>query len=100
MDERFFFKVYLNALENALKNDHHNYGYLVKSPDFYMDSETMHEIDRFIEEALPNREFIDFVEEYFDAKSHNFPDVGKMDIDDARKYIIDEIGKLKMKYAL
>lgn len=100
MNKREFFHIYLEALEEALENDHHNYGYLVWSPDFYMEPETVQQIEAFIEKELADDDFINFVEYYFDAKSHNFPDVGKVNIEDARRYIIEEIARIRAEYAL
>jgi len=100
MNKREFFSIYLDALEKALDNDHHNYGFLVWSPEYYMESETVASIDKFIEDELPDDSFLDFVAYYFDAKSHNFPDVGDISIEGARSYIIDEMARLRREYSL
>jgi len=65
-----------------------------------MDSDTMHQVEKFIEDELPDNDFINFVEEYFDAKSHNFPDMHGMSVEDARTYIVNEIKKIRVEYAL
>lgn len=100
MDRREFFSMYLPALEIALENDHINYGFLVMCPDFYVDREVSNQMDRFIEEELLDDHFVNFVAYYFDAMSHNFPDVGKVSIEEGRAYIFEEMKRLRTEYNL
>lgn len=100
MDRQQFFRIYLKALKVALENDHIDHGYLVKGPDWYMDEGIVADMDAFMEQELADDDFVNLVEYYFDAMSHNLPDVGRLSVEDARVYIIEEMTRIKAEYKL
>jgi hypothetical protein len=100
MEKREFYNIYFAGLKKALENDHINYGYHVHAPDYYIDKDIVRIVYSFMENKMAEDNFINFVEEYFDAKSHNFPDVGNVDIDTAKCMILNEMEQIKAEYYL
>lgn len=100
MDIRQFYSIYLPVLTRALQEDDKNYGFSVSSPESYLDEDKVSEIELFIDNELANNEFINMVDEYFDAKSHYFKKMNGVDVDTIKDQIIEGIGKLKLIYSL
>lgn len=98
MEKKDFYKLYLPALELALNNDSINYGFYVKSPEDYLDNEIAIKLINYLEKN--EDDFTEKVAYYFDAKSHNFPSIQNVDINDYRKDIIKEISEIKKKFLL
>lgn len=88
-----FYKIYLPALEKALQNDEVNEGFYVKSPEDYINPESIEEVTRYLEEN--EDEFLEKVAYYFDAKSHNFPSIQGVDIEVYKEQLKSYISKLK-----
>ena len=100
MSNKDFLKIYIPALELALKNDHKNYGYCVNGPEYFIESNCQMEIDNFIESVTSTEfyTFLNMVGYYFDAISHNFPSIQGIEINDYKEKIIIEKDKLKELY--
>jgi len=98
MEKKDFYKIYIPALELALNNDSINYGFYVKSPEDYLDDQ----IAKQLTEYLENNEdyFTEKVAYYFDARSHNFPSIQNINIDDYKNDLISEIFEIKKKFSL
>jgi hypothetical protein len=92
MDKQALVNSFLMALEEALANDHINHGFLVKSPDWYLDAEVSNKIESYYdsEENRAFNKFFDLVEYYFDAKSHNFPELNGVSLDLVKEMIIKQ----------
>jgi hypothetical protein len=99
MDDKTFFRYYIPALEKALSEDDINGGY-GKGPDWYypQDNEIYRAMDNFEDANLDKFPILDMVEGYFDSRSHNFPDVGNISVDECRDRIVEEMKKLTAKY--
>lgn len=98
MDDKTFFSYYIPALKKALSEDHINYGFLVKSPDWFYSEEISDIIDDYEDTIYKKYPILDIVYAYFDSLSHNFPDVGNMSIEECREYIVREMDKLSKKF--
>lgn len=83
-----FYKIYLPALEKAFQNDDINEGFYVKGPEEYIDSIFLDDVTQYVEKN--EDEFLEKVAYYFDAKSHYFPSIEKVDVDVYKKELIDE----------
>lgn len=95
MEKEFFFSIYLTALDSAINNDNINYGYQVRTLDWYIDDDKIrNEVDLFEQENYENyKEIFESVAFYFDAKSHYFKTINGIEIDTYRiklKQLIDE----------
>ena len=101
MNNKDFYKLYLKALEIALSQDHINYGFHTKGPDFFIEDNHLSKVDNYINlRCDDNMNFIDSVGYYFDAKSHNFSNIQGVDINIYRLHIVEGIKDLKLKYGL
>jgi len=103
MDKITFLNFYLKALDEALDNDHINYGFQVKGPDWYYPHQDESVLEAIIKyENMHYDEFplLNMVDLYFDSKSHYFPDVGDVDIDSYRNLIIKEMDRIAQKYGI
>lgn len=100
MNNEIFFKYYLPSLKKALSEDHINYGFHVKDPSWFYPKDKIlnKEITDFEDSHYQEFPILEIVAYYFDSKSHHFPDVGKMNIDECRKYIIKEMNLLAQIY--
>jgi len=99
MTENTFFKLYLPAVEEAIKNDNQNSGYYVKLPIDYVDEKYLKEADLFIDSHYESHKiFFDLISIYFDAKSHYFTEVQGQSIDSYRNKLIEYIDTLKNQY--
>lgn len=98
MDIRYFYEIYIPALELALEEDHINNGFHVKGPEDFLDKNTAFNIDLFLEKN--EDKFTEKVAYYFDAKSHNFPSIEGIDIDEYRLNILRQIREIKDKFKL
>ncbi|MBP2615675.1 hypothetical protein [Chryseobacterium jejuense] len=96
MKTQDFYKIYLPAIEKALQNDEVNEGFYVKSPEDYIDPESIEEVIRYLEEK--EDAFLEKVAYYFDAKSHNFPSIQGVEITIYKKQLVEWILKLKKEY--
>ena len=100
MENRNFYKTYIPALEKALLNDNINDGFNVWGPDFYL-GDDLEEVESYIERRNGDYvDFIDMVGYYFDAKSHNFPNIQGINIDIYKDNIIHIISDIKLQYNL
>jgi hypothetical protein len=92
MGKQELLKTYMIALLEAINNDHINYGYLVKSPEWYLTLNTENEIENYYNSKLDKEfnEFHDLVAYYFDAKSHNFPDLQGIPLELVREKILTQ----------
>lgn len=92
MDKQALVNLYLKALEEALANDHINHGFLVKSPDCFLNVEISNKIELYYDtkEDKAFNKFYDLVAYYFDAKSHNFPDLNGVSLDLVKEMIIKQ----------
>jgi len=95
-----FLNIYIPALELALANDFINYGYHVKGPEDYIDEKYLFQAENFIKNDSTYKTFFDSVGYYFDAKSHNFPKVGVVDIAIVREELVKQIHDLKTKFGV
>lgn len=98
MEAREFYIIYLKALEEALANDHINYGFLVKAPDFYIEEEYLILAENFIDGRTEGVDFLDRVGYYFDAVSHNFPSINNIPIEKYRQSILSQMQEIKAIY--
>ncbi|SIR54484.1 hypothetical protein SAMN05880573_12634 [Chryseobacterium sp. RU33C] len=98
MEKKEFYKLYIPALELALKNDSVNYGFYVKSPEDYLDDKTARQIIDYLDDN--EDDFTERVSYYFDAKSHNFPSIQNIDIDEYKKDLIEKISKIKKDFLI
>lgn len=80
METKDFYKIYIPALEKALENDSINAGFYVKPPEDYLGSELAKQVVEYLEEKEDS--FTEKVAYYFDAKSHHFPSIQNINIDD------------------
>ena len=97
-----FYSIYIPALEKALESDDVNYGFYVKDPSDYIQcsSDELKEIEIFLDKISGENNFLDKVAYYFDAKSHNFPNIQGIEIEDYKEIIKKEIIALKKEYNL
>ncbi len=97
-----FYKKYIPALEIALSNDDLNTGYNVYDPSFYLDLsfEEQMEFDLFVDKLSGKNVFLDMVSYYFDAKSHNFPNIQGVDLNEYKRDIIERMNDLKLLYGI
>jgi len=97
-----FYSLYIPALEKALVKDNINYGYYVKDATDYIvcNSDQLKEIEMFVDKSSGKNNFLDKVAYYFDAKSHNFPNIQGIEIEAYKKDIEEEIIAIKKKYDL
>ncbi|BAP30345.1 uncharacterized protein CHSO_1308 [Chryseobacterium sp. StRB126] len=93
MNSQEFYKIYLHALEKALENDEINHGFYVKEPEEYIDPVFLDEVTQYLEEN--EDAFLEKVAYYFDAKSHYFPSINRIDIDIYKKELLVDISKMK-----
>jgi hypothetical protein len=100
MDIRQFYSIYLPALNKALQEDYKNYGFCVYSPEYYVGEDKLVEIESFIDNELANNKFVNMVDEYFDAKSHNFKKMDGVDLDTIKDEIVKRMGELQRMYSL
>lgn len=100
MDDKLFFSYYLPALKQALSEDEVDYGFLVKDPSWFYPIELTEILDTYEDKIYKTYRLLDNVYGYFDSKSHNFPDVGKMDISTCREKIIEEMNVLAKKFGI
>jgi hypothetical protein len=102
MELNVFYNKYITALEKALELDHIDHGFLVKDPVFYIDGTIaeLQEFDVFLDEVAGKNRFLDKVAYYFDAKSHNFPDIQGKNIEIYKQDIIEDIKLIKKMYSL
>lgn len=98
MDNHDFFTLYLPALEEALNNDEKNFGFLVKGPDYYIDNMYINDIYMFIDRNTDYFNIFNMAGFYFDAKSHNFPDVGVLTTLQYKEILKKEMFRLKSIY--
>lgn len=102
MDDKSFFTYYLPALKQALSEEEIDYGFLVKNPSWFypkdsgLDKELMkYEDSHYLEYPL-----LEIVAYYFDSKSHNFPDVGDMNISTCLEKIIREMNLIAKQFKI
>lgn len=102
MDDKLFFTYYLPALKQALSEDEIDYVFLVKSPSWFYPKETnlYRELIKYEDSNYVEYPILEMVAYYFDSKSHNFPDVGKIDIRTCRERIITEMNILATKFGI
>ena len=100
MNTEDFFRIYVPALDLALRHDSENLGYHVKPPEDYIDDKYLDMVDAFIEKSTLYSEFFDMVGIYFDAKSHYFNEIQGEDIKDYKKRIIQYSESIKKSYNL
>ena len=100
MTEVEFYKLFLPALNKALENDHINYGFYVAGPEDYVETEYLMDVENHMDTTSENVDFLDMVAYYFDAKSHNFPDVGEETINQYKIRLIEKANEIKKKYKL
>jgi len=100
MDNTTFYSIYIPALEEALENDHIDYGFHVKGPDFYIDKKYLIDVDSYIQNSGDNEDFFNRIAYYFDAISHNFPNILGVTLYTYKKNILENIESLKQKYNL
>ena len=84
MNDKDFFRSYLPALEKALANDADDHGgFSVWGPDWYVeDADLVKEMDLFEDENFKEHgSLFQSVALYFDAKSHGFPSIDGIPID-------------------
>ncbi|WP_080779089.1 hypothetical protein [Chryseobacterium phocaeense] len=96
MKEKDFYNIYIPALEKALENDNINYEFYVKSPEDYLDDDLSKKISNYLEENESS--FTEKVSYYFDAKSHNFPSILNINIEDYKANLIREMLEIKKKF--
>ncbi|MFK7814525.1 MAG: hypothetical protein AB8B59_18660 [Maribacter sp.] len=88
-----FYKVYIPALELAFQNDDVNYGFHVKGPDHFIESNLVNQIDQFITDNEDT--FLENVAYYFDAKSHSFSSFEWVPIEFFKSNLVSEMQKIK-----
>lgn len=93
-----FYKLYIPALEQALKNDSVNTGFYVKPPEDYLDIELAKQVAEYLEEK--EDAFTEKVAYYFDAKSHYFPSIQNIHIDDYKEDLIKGMFKIKNEFLI
>lgn len=93
-----FFKYYIPSLKKALTEDHINYGFMVKGPDWWYPYEWADEMDAFEDSCYKEFPLLEKVAYYFDAKSHYFTSIKELDLDDYKKEILQSLSKLEAKY--
>lgn len=98
MTNREFYFIYIPALEEAFRNDNINHGFSVFAPDFYIEEKYLREINEYIDNQ--NSDFLDRVSYYFDAKSHDFPSISGINIEEYKKDLIRDMKLIKVKYNL
>ena len=91
MDSSTFYKIYLPALKQALEEDHINYGFMVRSPAYFIGQTFGNEIMMLLEQEYANDPFIILVEEYFDAKTHYAPDFKGIPIGEVKAGILEQL---------
>lgn len=98
MTDTEFYTIYLPALEKALANDYINHGFHVKGPDYYINTIYLNKIYDYPDIAGSDNNFLNRVAYYFDARSHNFPSIQGISIEDYKKAIIIDMDRLKKEY--
>lgn len=98
METKEFYELYIPALEKALKNDSINELFYVKYPEDYLDDEITKQVVGYLEEK--EDAFTEKVAYYFDAKSHNFPSIQNICIDDYKEDLIKEISRIKKEFLI
>ncbi|WP_282044302.1 hypothetical protein [Winogradskyella flava] len=93
MDRNEFFQYYLSALKEALSNDSKNYGYLVKSYDWYIQDPTvLRKMENFKNDNYKKfHDIFNMEESYFDAKSHYAEEVLGIPINKYRNDLLELI---------
>jgi len=97
MDDKTFFSIYLPALSKSFENDHINYGFHVKSPEYFIEESQLTDIDSYLESDTIYDDFFDMVGYYFDAKSHNFPSIDGIEINRYKNKIKYKAEEIKTK---
>jgi hypothetical protein len=98
MTNKNFYIIYIPALEEAFRNDNVNHGFSVFTPDFYIEKKYLTEINDYLENQ--NNDFLDKVAYYFDAKSHNFPSISGVSIEEYKENLIKNMQLIKKYYDL
>ena len=96
MDKKEFYHIYIPALEKALEEENQ-----IDIPDpekYIVSDEKRKQISIYVDQF--SDDFLDKVGYYLDAKTHNFPDVDGIEINEYRSDIIKEITILKKKYCI
>jgi hypothetical protein len=96
MKQEDFFRIYLPALERALENDEINSGFYTKNPEDFIEEKYQQEIEEHIENTDEYKFFLNWVIDYFDAKSHYFDSINDIPIYEFRNKIIVWIKKIKI----
>ncbi len=95
MNRAEFYKVYIPALKKALANDEVNLGYYVLGPEDYIKDENIaSEVSDFIDKDEENAHYYELIEYYFDAKSHNFPNLNGESLNKVKSKILNFIKSL------
>lgn len=101
MDDKFFFKHYLPALEASLafKSD---YDFDVKGPDWFVENDKIREeLDLFEQESYENyKSLFDMVAYYLDARAHNFNEIEGVSLSDYKKKLEEEILLYKKEFGI
>lgn len=102
MDHQTFFRHYLPALEEALRHDHEWEVFHVKGPDWFyaVDEQLHHELETFLDAHCEEFPLLDRVGLYFDAKSHNFGTIDGIRVQDYKRMLSKEVGRLKQVFGL
>lgn len=98
MDDKTFFKYYIPALKKALSEDHINYGFMIKGPDWWYPDELSEDMEKFEESHYKEYPLLENVAYYFDAKGHGFSEMFYLTIEDYKNKILRELSKLENKY--
>ncbi|AZB00013.1 hypothetical protein EG359_10425 [Chryseobacterium joostei] len=98
MNEKDFYSIYIPALERAFENDNINYGFYVKSPEDYLNDDLSRQITNYLETNEDS--FTERVSYYFDAKSHNFPSIQNISIEDYKVNLIKDMLEVKKKFLI
>lgn len=100
MDHKFFFSLYLPALESALANDTNNVGFHVFGPSYYIPDDYAYDCDYFTDNTPEHDVLFNAVGYYFDAKSHYAESIMGINIQIYKNYVLNLINFYKHKYEI
>ena len=97
MDKKEFYQIYIPALEKALEEENQ---IEILDPEFYISDKGIYKQIIDYTENIVDDPFLNHVAYYYDAKTHNFPDIDGIEINEYRSDIIKEMSVLKKKYGI
>ena len=94
MDEKKFLQLYVPALKQALSSENID---VWRGPEYYLNEEESDQAEIFMNEGSNIKEWVNFVDSFFDSRVHNFREsIRGISMDQSKEVLLRSIKRYEL----